>query len=84
MNLLPARTPKKSLAERSADSLNTFRKVAADLQVINSEAEDNIEANKAVIQNLSDENDDLSQLTHSNNNVVKNILALIGEQHLIN
>lgn len=68
----------KSIAERSADVLNSFKQTVTSLEEINNEVETIVASNEDTIQNLQKENLELAGVASKNANVIANINKLMG------
>jgi hypothetical protein len=67
----------KSLFERSSDSLNVFTKVLKDLELINSESEQEELILQDQIKNLTEESIQLNALRAKNSKVISKIKTIV-------
>lgn len=68
----------KSIAEKSADFLKTFKETADGLRGVNNEAQIIISQNEEQIKTLQAENNDLENIAAKNSQVIQNIENIIA------
>lgn len=68
----------KSVAERSAAVLDSFKQTVQSLEEINNEVDTIVASNEETIKTLQQENMELATVASKNANVISNINKLIG------